>query len=154
MRQPRNVFYLPFICSYLAPHWADVFAHVKDSGLFLGRLPWRSALIVIYGSGKGTKQPIKKYGEDIRDGRRVRVVRKDGDTHFKQNGLSTRRASEASEISTDITTTDRFGGRMVFYVKLIAICWGSFDGSVMELRQFRSFPRPYGFRDRWRICRH
>jgi hypothetical protein len=142
MRQPRNVFYLPFICSYLAPHWADVFAHVKDSGLFLGRLPWRSALIV------------KKYGEDIRDGRCVRVVQKDGDTHFKQNGLSTRRASEASEISIDITTTDRFGGRMVFYVKLIPICWGSFDGSVMELRQFRSFPRPYGFRDRWRICRH
>jgi hypothetical protein len=41
---------------------------------------------------------------------------------------------------------------MVFYVTLIAYLLGVLDGSVMELRQFRSFPRPYGFRDRWRYA--
>jgi MFS family permease len=51
-------------------------------------------------------------------------------TPLQANGLSTRRASEASEISTDITTTDRFGGRMVFYVTLIAYLLGVLSTAV------------------------
>jgi MFS family permease len=76
----------------------------------------------------------------MRDGRRVKLVQNGRDT------TSSNPAGKRGQRDFDRgATTDRFDRRMVFYVTLIAYLLGVLDGSVMELRQFRSFPRPQGF---------